>query len=120
MTTFLQGLNISLVAAADLSAKQFLAIKVDSNGQAAVAAAGDPAIGVLQNNPLAGSPATVQLDGITKAKAGAAIAAGAPLMVNASGQFITATSTNYIVGFAREAAASGDIFAVILKSLGKL
>lgn len=119
MATFLKGQSISLVAAADLSAKQFLAVKVDSNGQAAVAGAGEAVVGILQNNPPAGSAGAVMISGSTKAKAGGNIAAGAVLAANAAGALVAATTGNYIVGIAKTAAASGDTFEVILKSLGK-
>ena len=119
MSTNLSGRNISLAAAADLTAKQFYAIKIDTNGLAAVAGAGEAGIGILQNNPGLGQSAAVQVDGISKARAGATIAAGAPLASNASGLLITATTGNYIIGFAKEAAVVNDIFACVLEPLGK-
>jgi hypothetical protein len=51
MSTDNPGIDISLPAADDLSTKQYYAVKVDSSGNAAVAGAGQPAIGVLQNKP---------------------------------------------------------------------
>lgn len=120
MATYMNRQSISLVAAADLSAKQFCAVKIDTNGQAAVAGAGEAGVGVLLNNPVAGQSASIQIGGVAKAKAGATIAAGAAVAANASGLLITATTGNYIVGFAKEAAASGDTFAVVLRSLGKV
>lgn len=119
MATNHNGLSITLAAAADLSAKQFTVIKLDSNGAAASAGAGEAGIGILQNNPGSGQAATVQIDGISKAKAGGTISAGAALAANASGLLVAATTGNYIVGFAKAAAASGDVFPVVLKSLGK-
>lgn len=119
MATNLEGRHISLVAAADLSGKQFYAIKIDTNGNAAVAAAGEAGIGILKNNPASGQVASIQVDGISKARAGATIAAGAALASNASGLLVTATTGQYIVGFAKEAAVVNDIFAVVLEPMGK-
>lgn len=119
MATFLKGQSISLVAAADLTAKQFCAVKVDTNGQAAVAGAGEAGVGILQNNPASGSSASVMISGSSKAKAGGTIAAGANVAANASGLLVAATTGNYIVGIAKIAAVSGDTFEVILKSMGK-
>lgn len=120
MSTYINRLAISLVAAADLSTKQYNVVKIDSNGQAAVAGAGEAGIGILVNNPVAGQSASVQIGGVAKAKAGGNITAGAAVAANASGVLVAATTGNYIVGFAKEAAASGDTFAVVLKSLGKV
>jgi hypothetical protein len=119
MATNHSGLSISLPAAADLTSKQFTVVKLDSNGAAANAGAGEAGIGILQNNPNTGQPATVQIDGISKAKAGGSITAGAALAANAAGLLVAATTGNYIVGFAKTGAASGDVFPVVLKSLGK-
>lgn len=44
---------VTLIASADLSAKQYYIVKVDSNGEVALAAAGEAAIGVLYDKPTA-------------------------------------------------------------------
>lgn len=75
-----------LLAAADLSAKQFLAVKVDNTGKIAVAGAGDHAIGVLQDTPASGEPGCVMLDGVTKMVAGGAITAGDLIAADANGK----------------------------------
>ena len=119
MSVYVNRSTMTLVAAADLTAKQFNAVKIDSNGQAALAVLGDAIAGVLLNNPAAGQSATIQLSGVTKGKAGGTIAAGAAVTPNASGVFIAATTGNYIAGYAKEAAVSGDTFAILLKQNGK-
>ncbi len=82
--------TITLLAAADFSASQFLAVKVDSNGRAALAGAGDLAIGILQNDPDAiDKAATVGTEGVTKAVLGATVAAGAEVQTDAAGKIIT-------------------------------
>lgn len=127
--------QMTLVAAADLSAKQYYAVKIDSNGQAALAAAGEPAVGILQNKPIAGQSATVWAFGPrSKAVAGGTIAAGALVASDANGKFVTATTgkTNTsdagaaadpligsnVLGVAVTSAVSGDIFTVVLCGLG--
>lgn len=112
---------ITLEAAADLSASQFRGVKVTAAQTCnAVSASTDRAIGVLQNKPsAAGRAATIVTEGITKAEAGAAIAAGAVVMFNASGKVITATATNLGHGFALQAAgADGDLISVYFTRLG--
>lgn len=80
------GTDITLIAAADLSAKQYFMVKVDSAGKAALAGAGDFCIGVLQNKPEAGQPATVRILGKTKVIAGGSLSAGAKLAADANGK----------------------------------
>ena len=119
MSVYLNRSAITLVASADLSTKQYNAVKIDSNGQAALAGAGEAVAGILVNNPVAGQSASIQIGGVCKGKAGGTIAAGAAVTPNASGVFITATTGNFIAGYAKEAAVTGDTFAVLLKQNGK-
>ena len=81
--------------------------------------ASSPIIGVLQNNPQQGEAGTVMVQGVTKAIAAAAFNIGDLLMVNTSGQFLKATSTNYAVAQALETAATGDITTILLIRNGK-
>lgn len=83
-------------------------------------ATSNPIIGVLQNNPQQGEAGTVMIQGVTKAIAGGVFHIGDFLMVNSTGQFVKATSTNFIVATALETAASGDITTVLLQRNGKL
>jgi hypothetical protein len=107
-----------LRAAADLSAKQFHAMKITGNHTVNTAGAGELSIGVLQNDPkLVGEAATVAFDGVTKAKAGGAIAtAGLELAADAAGALVPAASGDYVIGVALAPAASGDIFEMLLLS----
>ena len=104
----IEGLDFTLPAAADLSANQYFIVKVDSSGSAALAGDGQPAIGVLQNEPdAAGKAASIRFAGISKVVAGAAVSAGAQVAPNASGKAVTAATGKNILGIAL-AAASGD------------
>jgi hypothetical protein len=125
---------LSLVAAADLSAKQFFGIKVDSTGKAALAAAGEPCIGVLQNNPTSGQVATVGFLGTSKAKAGGSITAGDQVTTDANGKIVAATKgrTNTsdagaaadaligsnVIGIALSGASTDDVFEIALMYSG--
>lgn len=111
---------ISLKAGADLSAAQFKAVSVDANGEAVVAGAGDFAVGVLQNNPGLGELATVQIAGISKMKADAAVAAGARIASSADGEAATSTvATDNSIGIALAAAAgAGEIIPVLVVHAG--
>lgn len=113
------GKVISLPASGDLSAKQYYFTAL-SSGAAAVAGAGVDAIGILQNDADgATKTSSVATAGISKMVAGAAITIDDEIMVKSDGTGITATSTNYIVAYALEAAAAADdIISVLLRSSG--
>jgi hypothetical protein len=114
------GPGFTLPAAADFSTKQYHALVANNAGRAAIAGAGVPIIGILQNAPAAIDRACTIVDrGISKGVAGAAVTRGANVMVNGSGRFITATATNYAVGTALESAgADGDVIAIHLGGSG--
>lgn len=113
----------TLFTAADLSTKQYCGVVVDATGKVALAGANVNIIGVLQNKPIAGALAEIDCDGVTKGIAGAAIAAGDKLMVNATGQFLTLSGAagTKCVGIALEAAAGASVvIAVKLGQYGQL
>lgn len=90
--------TISLAAAADLSAKEGYAIKVDTSGYAAVqASANAGGIGVLVADPslptAAGGAASVAMFGqVVKVSASGAITVGDKLGIDGAGQFKTHAS----------------------------
>jgi hypothetical protein len=73
-------------------------------------------IGLIQNDPADGEAALVAISGIAKGKAGGTITVGQ--MVNAlstgtlQGTSGGTSGTQWILGFAMEAASSGDEFSV--------
>lgn len=79
----------------------------------------DYALGILQNDPATGEEATVGIDGVSKAEAGAVVAKDALLMWDSVGRVITwtaAAGANAMhIGIAKEAAgAAGDIIPVLI------
>jgi Uncharacterized conserved protein (DUF2190) len=108
-----------LVAAADLSAKQYLfgvitgdhAVDVNSSDKGIVD-------GVLQDKTASGVAAVLCCHGVTKVVAGAAITAGALVMSNGSGKAVTA-SAGWAAGRALTAAANdGDLITILLTPYG--
>jgi len=100
-------------AGADLSLLQFRAVKLNANGDVIQSTAGDFSLALLQNKPILGESAEVDLDGISKGEAGAAFAANLELMSDANGRLITATSGNRVVAVSlKPAAALGDLVSV--------
>ncbi len=125
MSTYGTGLTEggNLVAAADLSTKQFCAVKQTTTPrQLALAATGGEAItGVLLNAPSTGQAVEVCYAGFTKALAGTGgFTAGDALQTEAStGKLITRTSTNAIVAVAIETVSAGQIGLVrVLSTAG--
>lgn len=110
----------TLVAAADLSAKQFYLIKVDSNGAAALCGDGEMAIGSLQNKPTSGLIAEIQTGGVAKIVAGAVTTRGGLLASDANGKVIDAVTNDNIVGIGLEAGADGSVISVFMLKNGKL
>jgi len=115
-----EKLDISLPTAVDLSGSQYCAVSVDSSGNAILpTAAGDPIIGILQNDPKAGQTASVRVLGVSYVVSSAVVADGALVTVDTAGKATTAAAGNYIAGIAiGGAAAAGDYVSMLLKSFG--
>ncbi len=106
----------TLLTAADLSALQFTCVKVDASGLvAANTTSGGKILGILQNKPNISTVADVAVIGISKAKLGATVAAGASVMSDAAGKVITAATVgSTIIGIALEAGVVNEIVPVAL------
>lgn len=70
--------------------------------------------GILQNNPSSGRAGTISFFGPSKAVAGGTVAAREYITTNGSGKVIEAASGDVIIGRAIEAAATDDVFSVML------
>ena len=107
--------TISIPAGADLSSAQFKFVKI-SSGAVVLCGAGENAIGVLTNKPAIGEVAAVQIGGIAKVQADAALATtGTKIMSSADGQAAAATSTNHVIGMTvTTAAAAAELVEVLL------
>lgn len=113
------AVKITLVAGADLSAKQYHFVKLNSSGQAvAVAAATDLPIGVLQNAPLSGQEAEILVAGGSKLVLGGTVAAAAIVSPSAAGAGVAIVAgtdtTKFAVGQALTGGASGEIITAIV------
>lgn len=100
-------LVLSVTAAADLTQNRFIGLDGD------VCGAGAKALGVAEMDAAAGEQATANVQGCILIEAGGAIAAGAEVESNASGQAITQSSGTGN-GYALDAATSaGDVIRII-------
>lgn len=106
---------------ADLSADQYKIVKL-SGGVLALAGAAEAGVGVLQNKPkdggTGGRTGSVMHYGTTRVVSGAAVAEGAPVVANAAGKAITATTGQSSTGIALEAASGADEIIEILLTPG--
>lgn len=136
-----KGVDQTFIAGADLSGYQFRAVKVtgvDANtGYALIglAGAGEFAIGVLQDKPVAGHSCRVRTGGVSKMVASGAIAVPALVASDATGKAKAAVtgSTNtadaggatdalvgsFVLGsILSPASAAGDIVPVLVHPMG--
>lgn len=114
-----QGFWLSRLANADLSTKQFFAMKLVTANKIDIVSNGaaDEVIGWLQNKPTAGQVASCAHgpSGTVKAKAGAAIAELALVKVDNNGKLATGgAGADRNWGIALEAAtADGDVIEIL-------
>lgn len=103
---------IPMTAGADLSTHQGKALESDGT----LAGTSLAALGVLYNAPASGEAATAVFTGRVRVKAGAAITAGARIMVTNSGNgfFSTVTSGFHSVGYALTGVASGGMVSAVV------
>ncbi len=107
--------SITRISGADLSAKQFFFVKLDSSGHAVVAGDGEAAIGVLQDGLItSGVACNIMTLGITKVSAGGSITAGNNVASDAAGEAVAASGSDAILGVALESASDGDLFSMLL------
>jgi len=107
--------TISVQASADLSADQYKFVTIEATGGQLelVGTLGANFVGILQDKPAAaGRPGSVGVDGSTKVLSGATIAVGDEISSSALGVAVVALTGHYVLGIAREAAVTGDIFSV--------
>lgn len=106
-----------LLAGESLASSQYHVVKMGATAGEVklVNSTSNVAIGVLQNNPADGEVAEVVVLGVTKAKAGGTITAGALLGWNTTARLVAVTGDNTgVFAIAPEAASSGDICTIIL------
>jgi hypothetical protein len=107
--------TISLPTVTNLSAKQYFAVSMDTNGNAVLATAGKNCAGFLQNTPDGSTEtaATVGVRGETRAAITDTIAIAAPLEITTGGTLINHASGT-VVAIADEAGVTGDVISVTI------
>lgn len=125
MAREIQIFDRNYIAAADLSGLQYtcMALTTDNPSKVNKASSGAAIVGVLQNKPTSGQVADVRVLGLTKllVDSGAGVTAGDKLMaVNGTGGVATATTGNFVIGFAEETAAASTYVTAVLLPGGKI
>lgn len=99
---------------------QFTAVKISGDGTVEASdTAGEAIIGVVQHTVSADDatnnrPVAVRVMGATKALSGGSISAGARLQADGSAGFITAATSDVVVGIALQDANNNDLFDMLL------
>jgi hypothetical protein len=108
--------TISLIASADLSAKQYHFVEMTGvNTVSYCNGTTDKAIGILQNDPISGGVAVVAIAGTSKLVAGGVVSAGGSVAPKADGRAQTAVATQYARAIVLETSANdGDIVEAAL------
>lgn len=114
------GFSFTLVANEDLRTSQFCAVDVDANGKAITPTAdGARCIGVVQNKPNTGEPATIFVSGVTKAKIGVGgVTAGQGVRVMTDGRFTAEAVASHSVGVALKTNLVNEIGTILLLNAG--
>jgi len=109
MATSGRTINETMIAGADLSEKQFYAVKQNTTAREVVLAGnGDAADGILINNPEDEGAATVVVFGRTLVEVGTGgVTAGALVGVEDGGKVVVAATGDVVIGRAVEAASAG-------------
>lgn len=107
---------VGLIAGADLSAKQYYAVKLSASNTVIVCAAvTDKPYGILQNDPTSGQEAEVCVVGQTKINSDAALTIGVSIGTAADGQlaaYTVADTTKHIIGIVQQTSGAAAGYAV--------
>lgn len=126
MSFELLGQDITLPQGGDLTANQFLGVKLNSSGQVvAIAAATDIPFGIQQDVPYSsaiGQSVTIRMFGVSKTVGNGSVTTGNQIEFDSTGKAAPGVNgtdtTHYIVGQALETSAvSGELVAIAFNCL---
>jgi hypothetical protein len=116
-----ESFEIAQNAGADLSAKLYFFAKVDTDEDIILCGDGQAALGVIREANVENKPVTVQTGGVAKVSAGAAFNAGVLVASDTNGQAVLATTGEYAMGMAMQAAgAINEIVSIRLGPYGRV
>jgi hypothetical protein len=97
-------MEITCIAYEDLSACQFHLVKVvcydttNNSPRVSLCGDGEKPVGILQNNPIAGKPANVMVEGKSQCVIGEALSCGQSYASDANGHAVGAVAEDWIAG----------------------
>ena len=103
-------------AGADLSAKLYHAVKIDTaTGKIVLCGAGERSIGFLMNKPLADDACEIaSVGGGALGVSAATLAAGVELKADASGHLVAASANlDKVVAISLESSVDNDVFSIL-------
>ncbi len=106
--------TLTLLAGADLSAKQFHAVKLNSSGKVVLASDGDKIVGILQDDPENGQAGVIMVSGASPVIFGDTVTAGQEVQANAAGKIITKAS-GVGIGFCLEGGTVNKVGTILIK-----
>jgi len=105
----------TFVAGEDLSAAQFKFVTLEADGQVDLAdSAGENCLGVLLVEGEAARAVTVVMTGSVMVEAGGTVTNGGAVATDATGRAVDATTSDIIMGYAREAGVVNQVIEIEL------
>jgi len=105
----------TFVAGEDLSTAQFKFVTLEAGGVVDLAdSAGEKCVGVLLVEGAAARAVTVVMTGSVMVEAGGTVTAGAAVATDATGRAVDATTSDIIMGYAREAGVAAQVIEIEL------
>tara|TARA_R100000544_G_scaffold20059_2_gene9742 strand:+ start:623 stop:985 length:363 start_codon:yes stop_codon:yes gene_type:complete len=105
----------TFVAGEDLSTAQFKFVTLEADGQVDLAdSAGENCVGVLRVEGAATRAVTVVMTGSVMVEAGGTVTAGGAVATDATGRAVDATTSDIIMGYAREAGVVNQVIEIEL------
>lgn len=119
MATENRLVTVTLLAAGDLSTKQFCHVKMSADRTVTTAGNGQEAAGILQDKPsAAGRAAEVAYGGVSKVLLGGTVTAGQYISADAAGAAVVPATGERITGLCTLGGAAGEIGEAIVQSYG--
>ena len=115
--------KITLKAGADLSAKQYFFVKIDTDGDVVLAGDGQNAIGILQNAPASGEAASVAISGVSKIVIGTTgtLDSGSVISSDADGKANVGASSDFALAILIEdTSANDDVVSCLIHKTGAI
>ena len=105
----------TFVAGEDLSTAQFKFVTLEADGQVDLAdSAGENCLGVLLVEGEAARAVTVVMTGSVMVEAGGTVTNGGAVATDATGRAVDATTSDIIMGYAREAGVAAQVIEIEL------